>query len=589
MLRQVDFDEMEESPPSSNPRTGRVSRRSVGPLARIAALLAVLSGCLLFLTPISSASEDGYSRLSKDYDIYSSALERDDDQNDGGKSWAGWGHDVLNSRFDPEANELRANKLDKLKLKWAFVFPDAQAAASQPAIVGDTLYVGSWNAKFYALNPKTGQLKWSYDTANFTGPLPAGTNSVRDGPTVSGGKVYFGDLLGNFYALNAKTGAFAWAKKLDAHPASRITGSPIAWRGKIYVGVSSFENAAALNPTYPCCTFRGSLVALDGKTGTELWRYYTISQPAQQTGVNIYGIPQYGPSGVSVWSSPAIDPINGLIYFGTGQNYSNPATNRSDALIALDLTTGTERWVTQLTPNDRWNLSCNPELFGLPAGAGANCPLPLAGNNDFDVGSPNLFVAVKNGRPRVLVGAGQKSGIYHALDARTGEIVWQTQVSIGGVGGQGGILWGSSWDGQRIFVATNNAKPGSLNALDPATGQILWTTKNPADGCTTGGGAGEPFCQLSMGSPPSNSPSLTFHGSWDGKFRAFDSRTGAILWQYDTRRSFTGTNGLTGKGGSINGAGASIADGFVYVNSGYQPFVAPGTGMEGNVLLAFSN
>jgi polyvinyl alcohol dehydrogenase (cytochrome) len=553
----------------------------------VGTLLAILFLSGLFLVPISSASEDYYNELTTGNGF--SADPALFNLGDPGETWASWGHDVINSRFNPLANDIRPNNLDKLKLKWSFVFPDTHAASSQPAVVDNTLYVGSWNAKFYALNAKTGQLKWTYDTASFTGPLPAGTtNAVRMGPAVSQGRVYMGDLLGNFYALNARTGALIWAKKLDPHPTARITGSPVVWNDRVYIGVSSVEPGIALDPTYPCCTFRGSLVALNGKNGNEIWRYYPVSQTPVQTGVNAIGKPQYGPNGGAVWSTPAIDPLSNTIYFGTGQNYSNPATDRTDSLIALDLTNGHERWVTQLTPNDTWNLSCNPELFGLPPGAFPNCPVPGRTESDYDVGSPNIFITYKDGHLRTLVGAGQKSGIYHALDARTGQIVWQTQLSIGGIGGGGGILWGSSWDGQRIYVSTSAANPGSLNALDPATGHILWTTKDPSNGCTTGGSAGDPFCLLSMGAPPSNVPGLTFHGSLDGKFRAFDSRTGAILWQYDTRQNFTGVNGVTGRGGSINAAGATIVDGFVYVNSGYQPFVVPGIGMDGNVLLAFA-
>ncbi len=560
-------------------------------LALAALSFLVLFGAGLFITPFSYAAGDedeiDSKVVSAGFSTYSTALSSRFELDDRGENWSSWGHDLLNSRFNPFANDIRPGNVAKLALKWAFVFPDATTAASQPAIVDDTLYVGGWNAKFYALNAKTGQVKWSYDTTSFTGALPPGQNAVRNGPAVAGGKVYFGDLTGNLYALDARTGAFSWAKKLDSHPATRLTSSPVVWNGRVYIGVSSAETGIALNPQYPCCTFRGSMVALNARNGDEIWRYYPIAQTPQQTGVNAIGTPQFGPSGAPIWSSPAIDPLAGLLYFGTGQNYSNPATNRSDSIIALELGTGRERWATQLTPNDRWNLACNPELFGFPPTPFPNCPLPNVDNKDFDFGSsPNIFVAWKDGRLRTLVGAGQKSGIYHTLDAATGQIVWQTQVSIGGVAGSGGIQWGTSWDGQRLYVSTHQANPGSLNALDPATGRILWTNKNPADGCTTGGAANDPDCRLAMPAAPSTVPGLVFAGSWDGKFRAYDSRSGKILWSYDTHQNFTGTNGLTGRGGSINGAGASIVDGTVYINSGYQPF--PNGGMAGNVLLAFT-
>lgn len=497
--------------------------------------------------------------------------------------WSGWGHDVLNSRFNPFSENLNSHTVSKLQVKWAFVFPDATAASSQPAVVGANLYVGGWNGKFYALNANTGKEKWSFDTATVTGQLPAGTNAVRDGAVVAEGKVYFGDYIGNFYALDTKTGALAWVSHLDSHPTARITSSPVYWNNRIYVGVASGEELYAASPLYPCCTFRGSLIALDAKTGATVWRYSTIDQAAQQTGVNPSGTPQYGPSGAGVWSSPAIDPIHNLLFFDTGNNYSNPATDKSDAIIALDLATGQEKWHNQLTPNDSWNVSC--------VLATGNCPAvdPV---DDYDLGaSPNIFFANIHGRPTELIGAGQKSGIYHALDALTGKIIWQTNLKTNfttAIGGQGGIQWGASWDGRRLYVATNQANPGSLSALDPATGKVLWNTSNPADGCTTGGATTDPAdCVLAMPSAVTTIPGVAFEGGWDGKFRAFDTNTGKILWQYDTIRSYTGTNGITGTGGSINGGGAVVAnDGMVYLNSGYHPYIQGGIG--GNVLLAFS-
>ncbi len=507
-------------------------------------------------------------------------------------SWASWGRDPINSRFNPFATRIRRSNVRRLRLKWAFAFPDGvTSASSQPAVVGDTIYVGGWNAKVYALDRETGATRWTYDTADFTGSvegggtqLPIGFNAVRDAPAVSEGKVYFGDVLGNVYALDARTGAFLWARKIDSHFTARIVGSPVVFRDRVFIGLSSVESGYPIDPTYPCCTFRGKLVALDAATGAEAWHYYTVEQ-AQPTGFNSIGTPQYGPSGAAVWSTPAIDPLSNTIYFGTGQNYSSPASSRSDALIALDITTGAERWATQLKPNDTWNVACNPELLGFPPGSGPNCPTLDPSDKDWDVQSPNVFVAVINGRPRKLVGVGQKSGIYHALDAATGRIVWQRQLSQGGQGGLAGIQWGTSWDGERIYVSTHDAQPGTLFALNPSNGQVLWSRPNPADGCD--GKPGRPQCRLALPAATSTIPGLVFQGSWDGHLRAHDFRNGQILWDFDTYRAYAGVNGFAGQGGSINGAGAVIVGDTVYVNSGYEAF-GPGSFLPGNVLLAFS-
>lgn len=506
-------------------------------------------------------------------------------------SSASWGRDPLNSRFNPFARINRQN-VNQLQLKWTFVFPDGvTSASSQPAVVGDTVYVGGWNAKVYALNRETGAIRWIYDTATFTGSiagggtqLPIGANAVRDAPAYSNGKLYFGDVVGNTYALNAHTGAFLWARKLDQHFTSRIVGSPIVFRNRVFIGLSSVESGYPIDPTYPCCTFRGKLVALDANTGAEAWHYYTVEQ-AQPTGFNSIGTPQFGPAGAAVWSTPAIDPFTNTIYFGTGQNYSNPASSRSDSLIALNLNTGAERWVKQLKPNDTWNLSCNPENIGLPPGAGPNCPTLNSNDKDYDVQSPNIFFAVIGNQLRKLIGVGQKSGVYHALDAATGAIVWQRQLSVGGIGGLAGIQWGTSWDGERIYVATHDANPGTLFALNPSNGQVIWSKPNPANGCD--GKPGRPQCRLALPAATTTVPGVVFQGSWDGHLRAHDSRNGNILWQFDTYRSYLGVNGLTGQGGSINGAGAMVVGEMVFVNSGYSAF-GPGTSLPGNVLLAFS-
>jgi polyvinyl alcohol dehydrogenase (cytochrome) len=540
-------------------------------------LLVILTLLTLFSTTTAFADDD------------------DDDDNDGERidriaadyrDWRSWGHDPIGTRYNPFA-DLKASNADKLKLKWAFVFPDAVSASSQPAVVDDVLYVGGWNAKFYALDAKTGQLKWTYDTASFTGALPPGANAVRNGPAVEGRTVYFGDLIGNGYALDTRTGAVRWAKRLDAHPFARITASPLVWRGKVYFGVSSVESGVALDPTYPCCTFRGSLVALNAENGNEAWRYWTVAQTPTQVGVNSIGTPIFAPSGAAVWGSPSLDPFSNTIYFGTGQNYSKPTTNRSDTLIALNATTGQERWANQLTPNDRWNLSCNPEAIGFPPGAGPNCPAPSGTDADFDIGgTPNIFITKIRGRVRTLVGVGQKSGIYHALDSRTGEIVWQARLASVEPVGASGIQWGSAWDGDRIYVSTHQANPGKLFALDPENGKVLWYSANPSNGCTTGGATGNPACKLALPAAATAVRGAVVLGSWDGKLRVYNSKNGKIEWTYDTIRSYTGTNGVTGTGGSINGAGAVAVGKFVYVNSGYFPF--PGGGIAGNVLLAFS-
>jgi polyvinyl alcohol dehydrogenase (cytochrome) len=284
--------------------------------------------------------------------------------------WPMWQFNAQGIRHNPTETRITPANVGQLELKWVFAFPDTDgAASSQPAVVGDTLYVGGRNNIFYALDARTGQTKWTFDTTRVVGkyrdyatvnglveqlndalaplifhyrynPLPK--NVLRNGPAVVDGVVYFGDFHGYLYALDAATGKLKWATEVDAHREAILTSSPLVYNGRVYIGVSSNEVFTALLPNYPCCQFRGSVVALDAKTGRIEWKYYTVPPP-QKTGTNFSGAPTYGPSGVAVWSSPAVDPDSNTIFFGTGPNYSG-STDQSDSVIALDADSGALRW-----------------------------------------------------------------------------------------------------------------------------------------------------------------------------------------------------------------------------------------------------
>lgn len=509
------------------------------------------------------------------------------------EDWTVWNHDLRGSRHNPHERRITPKTVKNLKLAWAFVFPNhTGATASQPARVGDTLYIGGPDSRFYALDARTGATRWVFDLRPHAGEVapPEGPlfdkNPVRDGPAVVGDKVFFGDSRGNVFALNRHTGRLAWMTEVDDHPNALITGSPVHHRGKIYVGVSSYEYSVAGDDSYPCCTFSGKLVSLDARTGRIEWTYRTMP-PVLREGTWPGGAPKYAPSGGAVWSTPAIDARTDTIYFGTGNNYSG-TEGRSDSVVVLDLRTGKERWVRQMTHPDTWTVRC---LIPLPPGG--SCPGlddDLYDELDHDVGSPLLFTS----RGRTLVGVTQKSGIYHVLDARTGEIVWQTQLSNPAHNEPWrGIEWGASYDGHQLYVATWRASPGTLFALDPDTGEINWSSPLPDDACETGGAA-DPIeinpppdparCVLGNISAVTSTPDLVYEGGEDGKMRIYSARTGETLWVYDAVRMFTGVNGLTGPGGSISGnGGAVVSHGMLYVNAGYQLTM----GIPGHVLLAF--
>ncbi|WP_283133447.1 PQQ-binding-like beta-propeller repeat protein [Rhizohabitans arisaemae] len=508
--------------------------------------------------------------------------------------WPTWQQSAKGNRHNAGERRITPKTVKNLKLKWAYVFENHYGnIASQPAVVGGTLYAGGPDSRFYALDAKTGRQKWVFDLRPHAGPVapPEGEliekNPVRDGPTVAGDKVYFGDSRGNLFALNRFTGRLAWMTEVDAHPAALLTGSPLYFDGRVYIGVSSYEYLLAGNDQYPCCTFSGKVVSVDAETGKITWTYRTMPEP-KRDGTWPSGAPKYVSSGGSVWSSPAIDPVTRTLYAGSGNNYSGDR-GYSDSMLALDIDTGKPRWVRQMTHPDTWTVRC---LMPIPPGG--SCPGlndELKDELDYDVGSPGLFTV--NGR--TLVGFGQKSGIYHALDARTGEIVWQTQLSVQAHNEPWrGVEWGASHDGKRIYVATWRPHPtGTLHALDPATGAILWKNPLPENACSTGGAANPiritppddpPKCVAGLNAAVSSTPGLVYEGGEDGKMRIYSAKTGKVVWTYDAVRMFQGVNGRSGPGGSISGnGGAVISDGMLYVNAGYQMHL----GIPGQVMLAF--
>lgn len=536
----------------------RVTRRRRAVPRTTAALVAVLTSSLLVTSLVAaSPARGGPAGVGRPGD------------------WPTWQKDPVGSRFNGAEHRITPANVGGLKLKWAFAYPyNGVRPRSQPAVVDGVVYFGGPDGRFYARDARTGAARWSFPLNSVDG----GDAIVRNSPAVAGGKVYFGDTRGYLYALDQRTGKLAWAKQLDATVTALLTSSPIVYRDRVYVGVSSAENT--LGKEHPCCTFRGHVDAVDADTGQLAWRYYTVPKP-RRVGTWPNGVAKYAPSGGGVWSTPSIDPTTGTLYVGTGQNYTGSAGD-FDSVLALDTRTGAARWTRKMTDVDTWRAECasqSPEDQEY-------CPnLPDGTALDFDLGAaPNIFTA----GGRRLIGIGQKAGVYHVLDARTGEIVWQRQLSEPMPnGGLSGIQWGSSYDGRRLYIATYMANPGTLFAFEPATGHLLWKTPNPADGCTTGGAAEHPdICQLGHTPAPTSTPGLVWEGSMDGKMRAYSARTGEVLWTYDTIRDVEGVNGLTGRGGALAGAGgAVVSDGMLYVQSGYD--FTPYPSDKGSLLMAF--
>ena len=498
-----------------------------------------------------------------------------------GANWNGWGSDLANTRSQPaDRAGLTAAQTPRLKLKWAFAFPNTFVAYGQPSIVGGRIFVPSANRNVYALDARTGCQYWVFEAQ-------APVRTAIHVATVQGEKkrdvAFFGDQRANVYAVDAARGELLWKVHVEDHPRAKIVGALEYYDGRVYVPVTDGEEGPAMNPKYECCSGRGSLVALDAGTGKQIWKTYTIAEEPHPVSKNSVGAQMWGPSGASIWSAPTVDVERKVIYAGTGDNFSPPATKTSDAVIAFDIETGKIVWVRQLTEADVFNMACvGPSKASCPEQAGP----------DVDIGASPILVKLANGKRVLLVS--QKSGIAHALDPdKNGEILWQTRVGRGGA--LGGIQWGSASDGQNMYVAlsdiaftqeefgtgkkliVNSKVGGGLFALNAATGEKVWAAAPPSCGDRL-------LCSPAQSAAVSAIPGVVFSGSVDGHLRGYSARDGKVIWDFDTAREFVTVNGVTAKGGSMDGPGPAIAGGMLYVSSGYGAW----GGLPGNVLLAFS-
>ena len=494
--------------------------------------------------------------------------------------WQGWGGVGLgNARYQPGAIAgVSAADVSDLEVRWAFGFPGDTRANSPPTIANGRLFLGSLGGGVYSLDAESGCVHWFFEAgASVRSPMTIATIE-RDGRELEA--VFFGDGTANAWAVDAASGEMLWRTEIDAFPVANVTGSTVYHDGKVIVVGGSGEEASAASPDYECCRFRGSVSALDAATGEVLWKTYTVDEPTARER-NAVGTQLWGPSGAPIWSSPAIDPVRNAVYVTTGNNYSNPASPLSDAFIALDLNSGRILWSQQMTSGDAWTAACRLEDK-------TNCA--SRSSPDFDFAASPILVERPGGQ-RLLI-AGQKSGVVHAIDPdREGAVVWQTRVALGG--SMGGVQWGSAADGENVYVAISDVRRipvrhawateadpeigGGLIALDLDDGSVQWYTPPKTCGDRLRCSPGQPGAVTVI-------DGVAFAGSMTGFLRAYSTVDGSVLWEFDSVRSFETVNGVPASGGAIDGAGPTIANGFLYLNSGYPN----GGGMPGNVLIALS-
>ena len=486
-----------------------------------------------------------------------------------------WGYNDANTRWQRDA-AVNAGNAARLTLKWAFGVPNVSEMRSQPVVTSDTIFLSSVAGRVYALNRETGCIKWTYRAER---PLRTSLTLGRAGARTA---LFVGDQGAAIHAIDAATGERVWQRQVGLFDASVATGAPV-WHGdRLFVPLSAFGVALAMQPDYECCKSHGGVRALDAATGEVLWTTH-MTEDAKPTYKNDLGVQMWGPSGAAVWTTPAIDAKRGVLYVGTGENTSSPATELSDAIVALSLDTGEIKWHFQGTANDAFNMACGRR------GASASCPKEKG--PDFDFGAS--VIIAKNSKGKDVLLAGQKSGGVYALDPdRRGVLIWQRRFGPGSA--LGGVHWGIAADESHVYVpiadppfVQGDRKPG-VWALAIEDGSDVWGHAAER-GCMAEfqRNAPTPWPECSFGYTFSAAVSIAddvvLAGALDGRAFAFDRKDGTVVWEYATNRAFETVNGIDAHGGAIDSPGIVAADNLVIVPSGYGMFGQ----MPGNVLLVF--
>ncbi|TFG96286.1 MAG: hypothetical protein E4H11_03660, partial [Myxococcales bacterium] len=382
--------------------------------------------------------------------------------------WPVIGRDLENTRYAAQPG-WRAEETARLALKWVFAYPEG--ATGPPIAVGGRVFLASGTGEVFSLDAHSGCAWWTYASDRLVRGVSFGTRA--DG----GAAVFFGDHKGFVTALDARTGALLWTSQIEDHVLAKITAPPSVFDGRVYVPVSSIEDPLQHEATYACCTFRGSVVALDAATGRILWKTYTIpEEPKPLARRTPDGPPRYGPAGAAIWNPLTIDRKRGLVYATTGESYDDGNPEGAHAIIAWDLATGEQRWLRQFKPE--------PEARACREGGGeSDC------RNLFEFGTPVVLHTLASGKQILL--AGQKSGFVYGLDPDAdGAPLWRARPAQGG--DMGGIMYGLAVDASALYAPISDlelqapARPGGLVALDAASGETRWRVEGHEPVCSWG-------------------------------------------------------------------------------------------------------
>ncbi|MFO0687277.1 MAG: PQQ-binding-like beta-propeller repeat protein [Myxococcota bacterium] len=507
----------------------------------------------------------------------------------GPDDWPDLGRDLANTRHAPTAG-IDAKNVARLGLAWSFAIP--AGAAGPASVAGDRVYLASGTGEVLALDAKTGCTHWAHATDRLVRSVSVATLSNGRGIVV------FGDGRAFVTALDARTGRRLWSTAVDEHALAKVTASPSVFGDRVYVAMSTIEDPLQHFPDYPCCTSRGSVAALDAKSGKLLWKQFTIraaprpaadvaaaggapNRPPHQLAAGTEPGPlptippssdppaRFLPAGGAVFSPLTLDPKRGVVYAATAASYDDGYWPDAQSVVAYDLATGERRWARMFkTPEEV--AACRR------TDKESDC------RNNYDFAAPVVLHALPDGREILL--AAQKNGWAHGLDPDAqGEVLWSTRYSKGT--DLGGLMYGMAVADGLAFLPISDTPnhfvqppglPGGMAALDPADGVIRW--KRAAE---------EPVCAWQDGPCLSGSisaatavPGVVFHASGDGWLRARRTADGEVLWRFDTGRAFDAVNGVPARGGQLHGWALAAAGGRLYVVSG-----ASSQGRPGNALL----
>ncbi len=483
---------------------------------------------------------------------------------------SGWGIDHRNTRYQPNSSITSANAA-QLQLKWVYGLQN-QTPRSYPLVTADTIFIGDADRGVIALDRATGCERWVHEHEGYI------SSAIVPGKIGERNILIFNDRVQGVYAIDASDGAPIWHTAIEDEPLPWYSGTPLVTETTVFLPIASMEVGLAVNPLYGCCTTSGGMAALDIGTGKKRWYLPTIEAEAKVTGSHFFFVQEYGPSGAPVWGAPSYDKARDWLFFGTGQNYTHPTTDTSDAIFAVDAQTGEIQWVQQYTANDAYTAACNIKALNHP-----NCADPTG--PDVDFGAPTLLVRTKSGRELLL--AGQKSADAHAMDPDTGERVWSENLGRGGI--IGGVHWGLAVNEQLglVFVPISDKKiagfpsPGEaapgLYALDIETGSPRWHYERESR-CDS------EECIYGLSAAITATNDVVVAGSIDGFLEVYAARSGEVLWSHDSWRAYDAVNGVETKGGAFDAHGPMIADNLLIVTSGYG-YVGRQRG--GNALLVF--